>query len=131
MAGGAMKKFRSATQRVRSEMNAETPRTPTDRSASELSNMGGMSGGKQVSAAAAHKMKQKMRERVHKKHAKNENLVTYDVEALRYIELLCQSQLFQTWFVRQQKDTLDPFTKQSGIQVYPPKILSLILLLKT
>eukprot|EP01083_Nonionella_stella_P038470 104674_1 len=67
-----------------------------------------------MAAMAGDKLKKKLRDEARRREVTKDKKMYYNGEALEYIELLCQSQLFQTWFVRQQKETEDSINKMRG-----------------
>eukprot|EP01084_Bolivina_argentea_P074800 135665_1 len=71
---------------------------------------------KKVGGFASNKLKKKIQLQAKKREINKDNKMYYNAEALEYIELLCQSQLFQTWFIRQQKEADDSVKRVSGIQ---------------
>ena len=56
---------------------------------------------------AAGKLQKKLKDEAKRREVTKDKKMYYNSEALEYIELLCQSQLFQIWFVRQQKEAYD------------------------
>ncbi|ETO22352.1 hypothetical protein RFI_14845 [Reticulomyxa filosa] len=57
--------------------------------------------------------------------------ITYDEEVLIYFQRMCQSQFFQSWFVRQKEDALHPHTKLQGMQVHLFKLFFFFLRIRT
>lgn len=71
---------------------------------------------KKISKQAAVNVKKKVKTSVKKRETRKQAQMFYDEQALKYIELLCQSQLFVSWFRRQQREANDPLLKVPGIQ---------------
>ncbi|ETO22696.1 calcium binding hemolysin protein, partial [Reticulomyxa filosa] len=63
------------------------------------------------------RIKDRWAEKSLKRQNKQESRNTYDEQGLRYLKVLCQSQLFRIWFVQQQEHALHPDTKLQVLQV--------------